>query len=95
MLAETVAEWQGVELPVWRFDTFAEFDHFMDTLLPVEDPDTAGAWFQALPGPEVSGVLFGRDCAYDPARMASPAARRAALAICLIDEDLPHEGATT
>lgn len=84
-----VATWEGVELPVWRFDTFEEFDHFMDTLLPVEDPATADAWFKAMPSTSTSGVMFSRGCVVQSGRRASPTARHAALAVCVIREDLP------
>jgi hypothetical protein len=84
-----VATWEGVVLPVWRFGTFEEFDHFMDTLLSVENPDTADAWFQALPMTDASGVMFGRGCIVEPGRPASPITRQAAVAICVIREDLP------
>lgn len=55
--------WRGHELPVWHFKTFEEFEHFMETLLPVEDDATAEAWFQIYEelAPEASGVIYSTD----------------------------------
>lgn len=60
MISTVTHSWRGRELPVWTFATFYEFEHFMETLLPVEHDDTADAWFEIYEelAPEASGVMY-------------------------------------
>lgn len=82
-----ITVWEGVELPVWEFDTFVEFDRFMDTILGVEDEDTAGHWFQLAPFDGTSGILFSRPVPFTPGSPPAPRALAAAVAACTIREE--------